>query len=477
MGSFVENPADQDHSSEKSQTKGVKLLLGDPKIAIRSLSLPMVVAMLIQTLYNIVDAFWVAGLGPDALAAIGFAFPFFFMAIGLSNGLGIGGGSAVSRWIGARDKENADNVAIHTLVIMVIVAVAFTIPLFVFADQIFAVIGAGHVTELAVSYGRIIFLGTILIFFTNIAYALLRGEGDVKRAMYAMLVSAGLNIILDPIFIYSFGMGVAGAAWATVISLGVTSLFMLYWMAIKRDTYVSLKIADFSFDKYILWDILRVGIPASVIQISMAITMLIMNVLIVMVASTDGVAVYSIGWRVVMVAITPLLAIATAVVSVCGASYGAHLFRKTEIAHLYATKIGFLIGTGVAIGTYILAPQIAAIFTFSEATAHIAPDLAQFFRIVSLFYPAVAFGMFSSSLFQGTGKGMYSLIVTILRTLILATLLSVLCAFYLGMGLEGIWWGLVGGNTIGSIVGFIWARYYMKKLLSGDESRHTVPAP
>jgi Na+-driven multidrug efflux pump len=115
----------------ENQTKGVKALLGDPKKAILSLSWPMIVAMTVQTLYNLVDAIWVSGLGADALAAVGFVFPLLFMGTALATGLGVGGGSAISRKIGAKNKKGADNAAVHTIILMFVLALLYTIPLFI----------------------------------------------------------------------------------------------------------------------------------------------------------------------------------------------------------------------------------------------------------------------------------------------------------------------------------------------------------
>ena len=450
---------------QNKETEGVKTLLGDPKRAIIKLSLPMIAAMSVQTIYNLVDAIWVSGLGADALAAIGFVYPFFFLAMGLSNGLGVGAGSAISRRIGARDKLGADNVAVHTIVIMLLLAVAFTIPLFAFAPDIFALIGAGKTTGMAVAYGRVIFAGSIFIFFTNVANSILRGEGDAKRAMYAMALGAGLNIVLDPIFIYYFGLGVAGAAWATVISLGVSSIIMLNWFLFKRDTYVSFSFSDFKWSKDIVMDIFRVGLPSSVMMLSMSFMMLIMNLIIVMVDNTDGVAIYSTGWRVVSIAVLPTMGIATALVPVSGAAFGARSFEKVSIAHLYAVKIGFLIEAAIAVATFIFAPQIASVFTQAEEATRIAPGLTTFLRIISFYHPTISFGMLSSSLFQGTGKGMNALIVTILRTLILTPLFTVVFGLNLGLGLVGIWWGLVAANAVGVTVAFSWARLYIRGLM------------
>jgi len=459
------------NTAEREEPKGVKTLLGDPKKAIIKLSLPMIAAMLAQTVYNLVDAIWVSGLGADALAAIGFVFPFFFMAMAVSTGLGVGGGSAISRRIGERDKEGADNVAVHTIIITLIVAIAFTIPLFVFADQLFVMIGAAGTAGMASAYAKIIFAGTVIIFFTAVSNAILRGEGDAKRAMYVMILGAGLNIVLDPIFIYTLGLGIEGAAWATLVSMSISALIMLNWLFFKKDTYVSIRLPTFKFNKNIINDIFKVGLPASVQQLSMSIMMLILNIVIISIADngTDGVAVYSTGWRVATIAILPLLGIATAVVSVTGAAFGARDFEKLRSAFYYAIKIGIIFETILAIALFLLAPYVTALFTTAEDAIRIAADLETFLMIICLFFPAVAFGIISSSMFQGTGKGINALIVTLLRTVVLTPIFALSFAIILGIGLEGIWLGIVVANIIGSIIAFLWAKLYIKNLFKKSD--------
>ncbi len=451
-------------SSPEIQTEGVKTLLGEPKRAIIKLALPMIAAMSVQTIYNFVDAIWVSGLGADALSAVGFFFPFFFMTMAIATGIGLGGGSAISRRIGARDKRGADNVAVHTVVIMFLAAVFLTVPLFIFAEKIFTLLGAGRTLAMAVSYARIMFAGTLIIFFVNIANAILRSEGSVKRAMFAMSLGAGINIVLDPIFIYTFGLGVAGAAWATILSLFITSLLLFNWLFLKKDSYVSFSFGKFRFNREIVRDIFRVGLPASAQQLSMSFTMLMINLILVRVGGTDGVAIYVTGWRVATIAILPLLGIATAVVSVSGAAFGEGAFKKINIAFMHALKIGIIIEVVVGIAVFFLAPQITAVFTRAQGASRIASDLIVFLRIMCFFYPATAFGMFSSSMFQGVGKGINALIATIVRTVLLTLLFTTLFTFILDMGLMGVWFGIVMGNTIGAVVAFLWAKSYIRRL-------------
>jgi len=199
--------------------------------------------------------------------------------------------------------------------------------------------------------------------------------------------------------------------------------------------------------------------------LSMAIMLFLMNIIVERISGTDGVAVFSTGWAVATTASMPLLGMATAVVSVTGAAYGAHEYKKLDIAHLYALKIGIIIETSIAIVTFIFAPVITLAFTVSSDMARLGDDITTFLRIICIFYPATAFGMLSSSLFQGVGKGLYSLIVTILRTIILILPLAWIFGVILGWGLTGAWWGLVVANIIGSAVTFIWAKLYINNLL------------
>ena len=447
------------------QTTGVKTLLGDPKKAIIKLSMPMIVAMSVQTIYNLVDAIWVAGLGTDALAAIGFFFPFFFLIMSLATGLGAGGGSAVSRMIGRRNKKEADDIAAHTMVMMLIMGIVFTIPFFFLSDSLFALLGAGSATAMTVAYARIIFAGTLIIFFANIANAMLRSEGEANKAMWAMIIGGIINIVLDPILIYTLGLGIEGAAWATLISMGITSLLMLRWLFFSRNTYVSFRFRGFKFNSRVIKDIFRVGLPSSIQHMSMSFNMIILNFILVAIAGTYGVAVLTTGWRVATLAVLPIVGIATAMISVSGAAFGERKFEKLNIAFNYAMKIGLLIEIVLAIIVFMLAPQIAALFTYSEASAVIVNDLIIFLRIMCIFYPGVALGMLSSAMFQGIGSGTKALIVTVYRALIMVPLFAFMFPFVFGMGLQGVWLGIVTGNIFGVVVAFIWAKLHIRGLM------------
>lgn len=459
---------DPDSAFDEQMTRGVSILRGDPKNAVKKLAGPMIVAMFLMAVYNLADAIWVAGIGSDALAGVGFVTPLFMILVGLSNGLGAGATSVVARHIGARNKQGADNAATHAIIIAFIISAILMVIFVIFLRPIMMLLGAGPVTGIAVEYGQIVFFGTVFFLVVQMAYAILRAEGDTKRTMYAMAVSSVLNIILDPILIYWAGLGVAGAAIATIISIASVLVVLVYWFLVRKDTFVTLKLRGFSPDMQIFRSILGVGIPASLEYLLLSVMSLSINLILVTIAGTDAVAVYTSGWRIVMFAIVPLIGLAAAVIAVSGAAYGAREFEKIQTVHKYSIRIGVMIGLVTGILTYLLSPQITALFTYSQESAHLTPAFILFFQTMCLFYPFIPLGMFSSSVFQGTGHGVTSLFISLLRALAFNVFFAFLLGMVLGLGAFGVYAGIVIGNILGGFIGYLWAGIFIGRLVRID---------
>ena len=202
-------------------SKNAELMLENPKQALFHMSVPLIISLLVTSFYNLIDAIWVSGLGADALAGVGFVTPIFMVLIGFGNGLGSGAAFAISKYIGEKNKQKADNASIHSIFIDIILSIIITITLLIFLNPILIIMGAGQTINFATDYGLIIIAGSVFIILSNALYGIFRGEGDTARPMYAMILSAILNMILDPILIYTFGFGVKGAAVATLISLAI----------------------------------------------------------------------------------------------------------------------------------------------------------------------------------------------------------------------------------------------------------------
>ncbi len=463
------------------ETRGVKTLLGDPKKAIIELSIPMFVAMSIQTIYNLVDAIWVAGMGEAALSAVGFFFPFTMLLISISTGLGIGGGAVISQAIGARDARKADSAAAHTLILMLLLAVLMTIPLFIFAEPLYRLIGAGSSIRETLSYSRVMFAGIVLIFFTQVGMALLRSEGDAKKVMIGMIIGCVLNIGLDPIFIYKFDiglgrgaapvsigldLGVAGAAYATVISIAVSAILLIYWLFIQRKTYLAIHFRGFRFDPEIMKRIIAIGVPTMLMQMSMTLMMFSVTSIITRISGDTGVAIFSTGWRIVQVATLPILGIGAAVTAVAGAAYGARAFDKLSTAKNYALKIGAGLELVLGALTFIFAPSITKVFAWSAQTEHLVDDIATMLRYLCFSYPATAIGMLTSSFFQGVGKGLNSLVVTVTRTLLIVIPVAAVLGIVVGLGMNGVYLGFVIAGWTAALFASVWAQAFIRKLRS-----------
>ncbi len=458
--------------SEKYMTKGVKILLGDPKKAILKLSAPMMLAMLLQAVYNITDGIWVAGLGADQLAAVGLFFPFFIIIVALGAGIGVGGSSAISRRIGERNKKVAENTAAHTIIFAIGLALVISISALPFTGSLFrSLSGNGEVGRMAADYARILFAGASILVFSHIASAILRGEGAAKQAMYGLALGSCLNIGLDPLFIYGFKLGVVGAAWATLISIAISAVLFFYWLFIQKKTYLRITFKDFRPNMGILREILSVGFPSSLAQLSMSTAMIVLNIVVIKAGGTDGVAVFTSGWRIVMLGTIPLMGMATGVVSVTGAAFGAKNKQKLKTAFLYAVKIGVLIELSVGILVAVFAGPISYIFSYSKDASRIQEELVVFLRITSIFYPAIPLGMLTSAMFRGIGKGTRSLIVTILRTIVLQVPISYFLGITFGLGLNGVWMGIVIANVAAVAVTFYWGNYTVEHVIDSNRSR------
>ena len=443
----------------------VDKMLQNPKKALIRMSIPLIISLLITSFYNLIDAFWVSGLGADALAGVGFFTPIFMILVGFGNGLGSGAAFALSKYLGEDNKLKADNASVHSILIDIVISLIMTVILLVTLNPILNAMGAGQTISYATDYGVIIILGSIFIIFSNALYGIFRGEGDTTRPMYAMIASAVLNMILDPIFIYTLNFGVKGAAIATIISSIFVILILLYWFYIKKDTFLKPNFANFQFKKDISKDIVKVGIPASIQLLNNAFFAAVFSALLTYVGSTDSVAVYSTGWRIVTIGTTPLLAIGTALISVIAANYGAQKYKNIQIAHRYAMKVSIVIAFVVAILTNVFAGDIASVFASSGSSVRIASELTSFLSWIVIYYPTMAVGVASTYVFQGIGKGITAMFQTIMRETGFTIFFAVLLGVVLGYGVWGAWMGIVLGEVVSNNITMIWADWEIKKLI------------
>ena len=443
----------------------VELMRGEPEIAVRKLAIPIMFSMILTASYNIVDGIWVAGLGQAAIAGIGFVTPIFMILNGFSVGLGSGATSSISRAIGAKNHDWANKAASHSLLIFLVASIVLTLILMIIQEPLLKGYGAGGQSLVeGIKYGTPLFLGLFAFMFANGASGILRGEGDMTRAMYAIIVSVILNFILDPLFIYVLNLGSTGASLATIVSSLGSACVIMYWILIKKDTYVHVTFKGFKFDSEIAVDILKVGIPASLDMFVMSIAMSMYLIFISSIGGEYGIAAFTSGQRLYLFAIMPLTAIGTAVAAVSGSAYGARNSDYLSRTHTYGTKFAMMFGVVMTSVLVVFAPQLAMIFAYTPDTAALVPEITSFLRIASFGLLLVGIGMPSSFLYQGIGRGTTSLAWTIIREVIFTVSFTYLFGILLGWGLLGIWIGLAVGRILASILNFTYAKYTLRKI-------------
>ncbi|WP_405295347.1 MATE family efflux transporter [Methanobrevibacter sp.] len=445
--------------------KNVELMRGEPEIAVKKLAIPIMISMLLTASYNIVDGIWVAGLGQSAIAGIGFVTPIFMILNGVSIGLGNGATSSISRAVGAKNHEGASKSATHSILIFLVASILLTAILLLIQEPLLRAYGAsGQSLTEALRYSTPLFAGLFAFMFANGGSGILRGEGDMKRAMYAIIVSVALNFILDPLFIYVLNLGSAGASLATIVSSLGSAIVIMYWILIKKDTYVNVTFKGFKFDSKITKDILKVGIPSSLDMLMMSIAMSLYLVFISSIGGEYGIAAFTSGQRLYLFGIMPLTAIASAVAAVSGSAYGARNWEYLSRTHTYGTKFAMAFSIVIMLILVIFAPQLSLIFAYTPDTAPLIPEITNFLRFASFGLLLVGIGMPSSFMYQGIGRGTTSLAWTIIRELIFTVSCTYLFGIVFNLGLWGIWLGLAVGRIIASILNFTYAKYTLRKL-------------
>ena len=434
--------------------------LSNPAKGLWKLAIPVMAGMSIQTIYSIVDMIFIGRLSGNAIAAVAFNMPLFFFVLGLTFGLGAGVTASIARFIGAKDKISADNSAEHAVVLGLGISVVLTTVGLVYGKQILVSIGAtADVANLSWSYLRVICIGLPFMVLSAFFRSILAGEGDTKFPMTVAALGTVLNIILDPIFIFTLGFGVPGAAWATVISQIIVFIIFVYMLFVKEHSYITFRLKDFKPSSFIMKDIIKVGLPASMSMVIMSIGQLIFNRILID-FSTDSVAAYQVGGRIDMVIFLPIMSIAFALTTLVGMFHGAQKLDKVKFIIKYGLTRSFMITVVISIIVYACAPQLIMGFT---KDIYIQNTAVKYLRLMSIVYPLVATAMPCGRILQGFGLGMPLLIITSIRVLLVSSPLAAFFIFIQGRPLEWIWYSMMISTVVSSIVALTWVYWTVRK--------------
>lgn len=402
------------------------------------LSTPIIIGMLVQALYNVVDTFFVGlAYGADSVPAIGglsIAFPVQMIIMAFGIVLGTGGSSIISRALGARNNEKAERVLGNIFSLSLVLSVLIAIPCLLYLESILRVFGATDgVLPYARDYLKYIILGGIFFVFGVAVQNIVRSEGNSRLAMNAMLLGGGLNIILDPVFMFGYGMGVEGAAIATVISQAVVSVWLLLYYLKGKGT-VHFRSQTLKPDLQIIREIGAIGTGSFIMECSNSIMMIIVYNVLAIYGGDVAIAVLGIVMKINSFIFLPLLGMGFGLQPLIGFNYGAKKYDRiveaVKISLVTVTAFGLF---GLLI-IYIFAEKLLIIFSADPAYLEMGKNAL---IIMVLGTPLIGLNVVASIFFQALGRAKPAFILSISRQLMfLIPAVVLLPRFY---GLNGAW--------------------------------------
>lgn len=432
--------------------------------AVIVLAIPMVLEMCMESLFAVVDVFFVSKLGADAVAAVGLTEGMLTIVYSVAMGLVIGATAVVSRRIGEKDTEGAAVAAVQVIALGLILSVAIGIIGFFYGRSLLALMGAeaGVLAEPA-RYATLMLTGcgsVVMLFLNN---AIFRAAGDATVAMRVLWFANGINIMLDPMLIFGFGpipaMGVAGAAVATTIGRSLAVVVQL-WLLVRGSGRIRIRWRHLRLAPAVLWSVCRIS-ATGLLQILVDTTSWVVLVRVIAAFGSPAVAGYTIGIRTVLFAILPAWGLSNAAATMVGQALGAQKPDRAEAAVWVACRYNlWFLG---AIGTVfvIFAPQIVGIYTSDPA---IVPGAIACLRIVSLGFPLFAYGMVLTQAFNGAGDAWTPTWINVACFWIWQVPLAYVLALSGGMGPSGVYWAvMIAFSTLAVVSAVIFRRGRWKR--------------
>lgn len=433
-----------------------------PKLLV-NMALPMILSMLVQALYNVVDSIYVSQVSESAVTALSLAFPVQNMQIGFAVGIGVGVNSLLSKSLGQKNQEAADRAAGNGIFLMLIAVAIFmlfgffgTRPYYSLQSQVAETVEGG------IAYTRICCIFTLGVFVEILGERLLQATGRAVHTMFVQAAGAVINIVLDPVFIHGwFGipaMGVAGAAVATVIGQWLAACLCVFFnFRFNSDVHLSPRYLKPVAES--IGPILAVGVPAIVMNAIGSVMNFGMNQILQGFQET-ATGVFGVYYKLQSFFFMPLFGMNNATISIIAYNYGAE--RPERIVKTLRVACGIAVGIMLAgLLAFQLVPRVLlGMFHPSEEFLAIGTSAL---RIISIHFPIAAFGIILGASFQALGNGIYSTIVSLCRQLIV--LLPAAYLLSLSGNVHNVWWAFPIAEVVSGIVtALLFARIYRRKV-------------
>lgn len=435
---------------------------------ILSFSLPSIISMTSMALYNVVDTFWVGRIGTEAIAGLTLFMPLqiFVLAFGLL--IGIGAASYISRSFGAREFETANHAFSSAVFLSLVVGVLITLVGVTLLKPLLEFIGKNStVIPQAYEYGVVIVYGVPVMMFNMVLSQCARAEGNPNIAMTSQLTGAILNVILDPIFIFTFKMGIKGAAWATVISSAIGFLVILRYF-VGPKCHLRFKVGLMLPDAKIMQEMGKSGIPSFTQHTAASFVATLTNSLLAGYGAYT-LAIMGINNRMVMMFFMPIVGTGQGYMPIAAYNYGAGDLARVKEAFRTAIKVV----TVICLLGWVLIQIFPEMFIriFSNDPQVIQQGITSL-RIINIFLPLIGFQAIGATTYQAIGRGLAGFILSIARQVLV--FLPVVLIFKVIFGLNGIFLAFPAADLGASLVTAIWLRHTFKQFNAGIAQPSTV---
>lgn len=425
-------------------------------------STPSIVAMLVNSLYNVVDAIFVGqGVGTNALAALAVCFPIQMFILAIAQVVGIGSASIISRSLGAGDHDRANRTAGGSFALVTLLSILLTLVGLKYLNPLLRLFGATpDVLPYGAEYLSVIIGGSFFFAFAVSSNNIVRAEGNARIAMFSMLIGAITNVILDPIFIFGFGLGVRGAAIATVIANMCAFAFLCSYFFSGKGM-LRIRIQDLTPDIGEIPEVFSIGSSSLARVAAGSLMAIIVNQSITHYGSDVHLAVLGVINRILMFVALPMIGLVQGLQPIVGFNYGARNMSRVRQAVRKASLYATMMGT-VSFAVLVLFP--APIFRMFSSDSRLILEGIFVIRRLILMLPFIGFQIVGASLFQALGRAWPALFLSMSRQILF--LIPLVLALPLWLNLPGIWWSFPLADGLSTCVTGLWVLAEFRRLAS-----------
>ncbi len=429
-------------------------------------AMPAIIAMTASSLYNMVDSIFIGqGVGPMAISGLALTFPFMNLSAAFGAAVGVGASTCISVKLGQRDYSTAQNILGNTITLNLIIGVLFSIVSLLFLDPILFFFGASDQTiPYARDYMVIILLGNVFSHMYFGMNAVLRAAGKPRHAMYATMFTVIMNTMLDPLFIYTLGLGISGAAYATILSQMIALTWQI-WLFADRSQLLHLCKGTYRLRKAIVRNIIGIGMSPFLMNVCACIVVIFINKGLLQYGGDLTVGAYGIANRIAFVFVMVVMGINQGMQPIAGYNYGARntarLMKTLKLSMLAATVVttsGFLVAEFI--------PELCArMFTTDEQLIGLA---AHGLRIIMATFPIVGYQMVVTNFFVSIGMAKTSIFLSMSRQMLF--LFPLLLLLPLEFGVNGVWMSMPISDTLSALVTLWLMVRYMNKTKNENQT-------